>query len=245
VTLGLGRTPLDVQPLEDDAAWNRLVGALRQQESGGGKPLVSKKGALGSLQLMPGTADDMLKALGRRDVLALPAQERYRRVRFDRDLNEQLGQEYLRRQMKDFGHPALALAAYNAGPGNVRKWVRTHGDPRKGEIDLAAWVDKIPFAETRSYVRKVTADAGLPLKNSPAPVAMPVGQAPVPVSPPTYRTPQPSYENDEALVADGGQLVVGPTRGEPTAQDWLARLLGRSDEPAPIDVLIRLLSSRA
>jgi soluble lytic murein transglycosylase len=241
VTLGLGRTPLDVQPLDDDAAWTRLVDALRDRESGGGKPLVSRKGALGSLQLMPGTADDMLKALGRRDVLALPAPERRHRVRFDRTLNEALGQEYLRRQLRDFGDPVLALAAYNGGPANVKRWLKKNGDPRKGEVDLATWIERIPFGETRAYVKTVTAKAGMAPK--PPQAFQPEGPAVEPAAASSAPAPWRA-EMPWGIAALAPSPIAGPTpwRVEPlpvtaplpvtkplflAEDDPLARLLGR------------------
>ena len=70
--------------------------------------------------------------------------------------NIQLGMAYLDTMMARFDHtPALALAAYNAGPGRVDRWIRQIGDPRTGDIELIDWIESIPFGETRNYVQRV------------------------------------------------------------------------------------------
>jgi soluble lytic murein transglycosylase len=55
--------------------------------------------------------------------------------------------------MKRFAHPALAAAAYNAGPEAAVKWVKD-----KGVLPLDLFVEEIPFRETRGYVKQVLAD---------------------------------------------------------------------------------------
>ena len=47
------------------------------------------------------------------------------------------------------GSYPLAVAAYNAGPGNVNKWLRANGDPRTGAIDILTWIERIPIYETK------------------------------------------------------------------------------------------------
>ena len=57
------------------------------------------------------------------------------------------------------GSYPLAVAAYNAGPGNVNKWLRSNGDPRTPSTDVLAWIEAIPFQETRNYVHRVLENA--------------------------------------------------------------------------------------
>src|SRR3990170_4693508 len=68
--------------------------------------------------------------------------------------NVVVGSVFFRRLLNTWdGNIPLAVASYNAGAGNVRKWVRNYGDPRNG--DVLRWIERIPFMETRSYVQRV------------------------------------------------------------------------------------------
>ena len=100
---------------------SRLVQALIQVESNFKPGAVSNKGAQGLMQIMPATGKD----LGMRKP-------------FDMEDNIEAGVRYLKMQLDRFGSNALALAAYNAGPGAVERY---GGVP--------------PFRETQDYVRKV------------------------------------------------------------------------------------------
>jgi soluble lytic murein transglycosylase len=61
-----------------------------------------------------------------------------------------MGSAFLAGMLREFPDPRLATAAYNAGPGRVREWWRT-----RRTDDLEAWVEQIPFDETRLYVKRV------------------------------------------------------------------------------------------
>jgi soluble lytic murein transglycosylase len=70
-----------------------------------------------------------------------------------------LGSAYFNRLKDNFaGSHVLAVAGYNAGPGNVRKFLAANGDPRAGE-DVIDWIEAIPLSETRNYVQRVLENA--------------------------------------------------------------------------------------
>ena len=74
---------------------------------------------------------------------------------FDQQYNVALGSAYFRRMLNIWdGSVPLAVASYNAGSGNVGKWVRGYGDPRRG-VDMVRWIEAIPFSETKGYVQRV------------------------------------------------------------------------------------------
>jgi soluble lytic murein transglycosylase len=125
-----------------------LALAVTRQESSFNAAAVSPSGALGLMQLMPGTARDVAGRLG------VPfIQDKLTR---DPGYNVQLGSQYLAEMLQRFGGSyELALAAYNAGPGRVARWLESVGDPRAGKIDMVDWIEMIPFRETRNYVQRI------------------------------------------------------------------------------------------
>jgi soluble lytic murein transglycosylase-like protein len=136
-----------------------LVDAVIRQESGGNPVAVSPKGAVGLMQVMPGTAKQMAAKLG------MPYDEAKLR---DPVYNKQIGVAYLNEQLERFGgNQTLALAAYNAGPEVVSDWMAGTnrsgknaallkiGDPNTGEVTDADFAARIPYAETRGYVAKI------------------------------------------------------------------------------------------
>ena len=131
-----------------------LALALSRQESSFNTAAVSSSGALGLMQLLPGTARDVAGRLG------LPfIQEKLTR---DPGYNVALGSQYLAEMLQRFGGSyEIALAAYNAGPNRVVRWLDTIGDPRSGKIDMVDWIEMIPFRETRNYVQRVMEGVGV------------------------------------------------------------------------------------
>jgi len=107
----------------------------------------SSAGAIGLMQLMPAT--------GRRTASELKIPYRGLVTLTDPESNIRMGSRYLAKMKARFdGHPAVATAAYNAGPSRVSRWL-----PESGDVDARVWVETIPFRETRDYVRRVlTAD---------------------------------------------------------------------------------------
>ena len=122
-----------------------LVAAVIKHESKFEPRARSDGGALGLMQLMPATAEWIARQLGESFT------EEYL---YDPALNIRYGVWYLAELEREFGgNDILALAAYNAGRGNVRDWMeRFHWTEQFDEIEA------IPYPETRFYVRRVLED---------------------------------------------------------------------------------------
>ncbi len=129
-----------------------LVLAVIRQESNFDVRAESSVGARGLMQLMPKTAEREARMM-RQPYAPESLTQRP-------SLNVALGSHYLCRLLDRYdGHPALALAAYNAGESRVDQWLRNVGDPRGGDIDAITWIESIPFKETRNYVQRVLENA--------------------------------------------------------------------------------------
>ena len=128
-----------------------MIHAIARQESQFDRTAISRTGARGLMQLMPGTARDTARKAG----LDYDAD----RLLSDPGYNAQLGSFYFQQVFDRFGSYPMAIAAYNAGPGNVNKWIAANGDPRLPGTDPVAWIEAIPFGETRNYVQRVLENA--------------------------------------------------------------------------------------
>jgi soluble lytic murein transglycosylase len=138
-------------PAAQSHYWSLAHGIIRQ-ESSFDRAAVSHAGARGMMQLMPGTARETTGKLGLSYDLG--------RLTRDPEYNVQLGSHYFARLMDSWGgYAPLAVASYNAGPGNVRKWINEFGDPRSPNVDIVQWIERIPFSETRGYVQRVLENA--------------------------------------------------------------------------------------
>ena len=125
-----------------DEAW---VYGLIRQESRFMADARSRVGAMGLMQLMPATAKWAAMKVG-------PANFSLANVA-DVPTNLSLGAFYLRHVLDEVGHPVLATAGYNAGPGRARRWRASQA------LEGSIYAESIPFAETRDYVKKVMVNA--------------------------------------------------------------------------------------
>ena len=130
----------------EQAVDEAMLFSLARQESRFALDIISSAGAMGLMQLMPPTAKWVAKQLGRSD---------YRPAQIgDIGVNTQFGAFYFKYCLDKLERmPALAAAAYNAGPSRAQAW--RAGAPLEGAI----WVETIPFNETRDYVKKVLSNA--------------------------------------------------------------------------------------
>jgi soluble lytic murein transglycosylase len=128
-----------------------LINAIIKPESNFKVTAVSPVGALGLMQLMPGTA----AATARRAGVAVDM----RLVATNAAVNVAIGSRLFGDLLTQYSNNVmLASAAYNAGSRPVDQWMARFGDPRgAAAIDPVDWVELIPFKETRSYVKRVVA----------------------------------------------------------------------------------------
>lgn len=117
-----------------------LVYATMRQESGFRPEVVSRAGAVGLMQVMP----ELAQKLAGRPVT--------RRALRNPETNIELGLKEMNALAAELDHVyPLSIAAYNAGKSRVRRWLR-----ESGRMELDRFVERIPFNETRNYVRRVT-----------------------------------------------------------------------------------------
>ena len=117
-----------------------LVYATMRQESGFRPEVISRAGAVGLMQLMPEIAAKLAGKPVTRYMLRVP------------ETNIALGLEEMAALAAEFNHVyPLSIAAYNAGKSRVKRWLK---ESKRMELDR--FVERIPFNETRNYVRRVT-----------------------------------------------------------------------------------------
>jgi len=124
-----------------------LAHGISRQESSFDPYAVSHAGARGMMQLMVPTAREQAGKIG-------VGFDSYRLIS-DPSYNVMIGSSYFQRMLNIWGGSVpLAVASYNAGSGNVGKWIRQYGDPRS-QVDMLKWIEAIPYSETRAYVQRV------------------------------------------------------------------------------------------
>jgi soluble lytic murein transglycosylase len=154
-TAGLGdylktAFPQVTVPGDVTGSWT-MIHAITRQESQFDRQIISRAGARGLMQLMPGTARETARLVGvGYDLGSL----------YEPGYNIRLGSTYFGTLMDRYsGSYLLAVCAYNAGPGNVNKWIAANGDPRIAGADVIGWIERIPLSETRNYVQRVLENA--------------------------------------------------------------------------------------
>ncbi len=125
-----------------------LVAGVIREESRFDPTALSSAGAFGLMQLMPGTAQGAARNAG----VAPPDS----RTLADPQTNVLLGTVVLSELLKQFGRVDLAVAAYNAGPAAVSRWMA-----QRPGVDPASFVEEIPYQETRDYVKTVLESAAV------------------------------------------------------------------------------------
>lgn len=128
-----------------------LVLSLIRQESSFNVKAVSTSGALGLMQMIPPTAKEVAQALKIKD-LELPYSM------YVPETNIKMGTYYIAKMIRDFqSNIPLGLAAYNAGPTKVKRWMNSSGMKPQltSSPEYDVWIDMLPWAETRFYVKAI------------------------------------------------------------------------------------------
>lgn len=121
-----------------------LIYACIKAESNFNEKAESKKGAKGLMQLLDSTGKEIAEGLD----MTIDDDDL-----FEPEINIKLGTKYISKMLKKYENIELALAAYNAGSGNVDSWINSNKIKADGTD-----VENIPFKETNNYVRKILRD---------------------------------------------------------------------------------------
>lgn len=144
------RLPIMYQKFYKDALKDKAIPlsytlAISRQESALDTTVQSPVGASGLMQLMPNTAKETAKKVSS-VIYYSPTQL------FEPQTNIELGTYFLNNMyLTNNNNRILSSAAYNAGPNRVKLWLNNSG----GKLDAVAFIDSIPFTETRNYVKNV------------------------------------------------------------------------------------------
>ena len=119
-----------------------LVYSIIKAESNFKKDAKSNSDAIGLMQVMPSTAREIGENLG--------IEEINEEILYEPELNIQIGTKYFRNLLDKYNNYNLAIIAYNAGMGNLDKWIEEGIIDKQGEN-----IENIPFSETKNYVKKI------------------------------------------------------------------------------------------
>jgi soluble lytic murein transglycosylase len=192
-----------------------LVLGLARQESEFDPNVTSSAGARGLMQIMPASARKAAAAHGLAyrvgDLVARPQYNMQIGMAIISDYLEQWGGSYI-----------LAIASYNAGAGNVTRWVETNGDPRDPAVDPIDWIERIPFGETRNYVQRVLENVqvyrsrlgGKQALNILADVYRPRAPASTVLA---YNPPDPSAISEQSRAATPSPSAPAQTQASPAS----------------------------
>jgi soluble lytic murein transglycosylase len=238
------KAPLAPSAIAPAVTGKPLAAVVDGMESGGrdfaadGSILTSPVGAQGRMQVMPATSSN--PGFG-----VTPAKDG------SPEELARVGRDYLGAMSARYNDPMLVMAAYNAGPGQVDKWLAKFGDPRTGQITSAEWADKIPFAETKDYVAKGLQKLGPAAGAARAPTANELKVDLYTRVQAARQTAEEQYPGDAAYadsvasrVENYGRTVIANQQGvEAGARDGLFRgIVGNqpngSDKPTTIDQLL-------
>jgi len=118
-----------------------LIYAIIKAESNFESKIESNKNAKGLMQIIYSTGQEVAESID----LEITEEELY-----NEEININIGTKYISNLIQKYNNKELALAAYNAGTGNVDKWIEQGILNKDGNN-----IEKIPFKETNNYVRKV------------------------------------------------------------------------------------------
>ncbi len=118
---------------------NTLIYSIIKVESGLIKSAKSEKGAIGLMQLTPSTAQYIASLLNEKDYDL-----------YNENVNIRFGTFYIKYLLDKFENPSTAIVAYNAGEGNVRRWLKNKEYSLDGKT-----LENIPFNESKNYLEKI------------------------------------------------------------------------------------------
>ncbi len=132
-------------PKHDDAQYSSIIKAVILKESMFNGSTTSKKNAKGMMQVRDFVFKDIAKELNMKN-----------KKISNHDANIIAGSHLLQKLLNRYKNNTLALAAYNAGPTAVERWISDYGRPTDDKYSNINWIESIPYNETVNYIMRVT-----------------------------------------------------------------------------------------